>query len=145
MIVDGKKIASEIMEGLSTERASLPPVVRLGFVLAEGNEASASFVLMKERLADKVQVVILREEINNTAQAVRAVERLVEKTEGVIVQLPLPPEVDTDAVLRAIPRSHDVDAENPDTIDRFVRAPVAEAAYVNYCQLKPTGFLARFL
>lgn len=127
VIVDGKKISEEIIEALAAERRTLPPVLRLGFVLAEGNEASASFVRMKERLANKLQVVVLREEIHETAQAVQAVERLVSRTDGVIVQLPLPAQVDTDAVLRAIPPSHDIDAENPDTRSRFVRAPVAEA------------------
>ncbi|MGC9602298.1 MAG: bifunctional 5,10-methylenetetrahydrofolate dehydrogenase/5,10-methenyltetrahydrofolate cyclohydrolase [Minisyncoccia bacterium] len=127
MIIDGKRISQEIIESLEAERNTLPPVLRLGFVLAEGNEASASFVRMKERLANKLQVVVLREEVHETEQAIYAVERLVGRTDGVIVQLPLPAHVDTDAVLRAIPPSHDIDAENPGTHSRFVRAPVAEA------------------
>ena len=127
MLVDGKKIAGDIVAALEAERSLLPPVMRLGFLMAEGDEASASFVRMKTRIADKLQVVVLREEITDTKQALRALERLVARSEGIIVQLPLSPSVDTDAVLRAIPASHDVDAVNPEVQQRLVRAPVAEA------------------
>ena len=127
MVIDGKKISQEIIAQLERERSALPPVLRLGFVMAEGSEVSASFVRLKERIANKLQVVVLREPVKETRQAIRAVERLAARSEGLIVQLPLPAQIDIDAVLRAIPPSHDVDAENPDIQDRFVRAPVAEA------------------
>ena len=127
MVIDGKKISEEIVESLQKERSALPPVLRLGFVMAAGNETSASFVRMKERVANKLQVTVVREEIKTTQEAIEAVERLVAQTDGLIVQLPLGERIDTDAVLRTIPASHDVDAENPDTQSRFVRAPVAEA------------------
>ncbi len=128
MIIDGKKISHEVIEALAQERASLPPVLRLGVLMGEEDAASASFVKIKERVADKLQVVVVREFLNvesTTAQALRSLERLSEKCEGVILQLPLPPQIDLAELLAALPAEKDVDAIGEKRT--VVRAPVAEA------------------
>jgi methylenetetrahydrofolate dehydrogenase (NADP+) / methenyltetrahydrofolate cyclohydrolase len=127
MIVDGKQIGNDIVEALRLLRPQLPQDLRLGFVMAEGDEASASFVRIKERLANRLEVEVVRIPVKTTEEGIEAVDTLVKETHGLIVQLPLPHGVDVEAVLRRIPASHDVDAENPDTKERVVRAPVAEA------------------
>ncbi len=118
MIVDGKKIAEEIISALAKDRASLLSVVKLGFIMTEGDEFSASFVRIKERIADRLRVVVVREEVADTEEALRAIERLAKTTDGIIVQLPLPKEIDTEKVLAAIPKDKDID---------FVHPPVALA------------------
>lgn len=132
MIVDGKKIANEIIVQLESERKDLPPVLRLGVLLGAQDAASQSFVKIKERVADKLQVVVVRElvdESSTTKQALRSLERLVGHCAGVILQLPLPPQIDVEALLAALPAEKDVDAittgEGPPA--GGVRAPVAEA------------------
>jgi len=130
VIVDGKKIAHEIVEELFARRSTLPPVLRIGVVMGGEDAASASFVKIKERVADKLKVVVVRELLNGastTIQALRALGRLAKSTEGVIVQLPLPKHIDTNTVLAAIPASHDLDAVNPTATHPLVQAPVAEA------------------
>ena len=64
-----------------------------------------------------------------TADALAAIEKLAPEVQGVIVQLPLPEALDTEAILAAIPPYLDVDGINPAVIetDRVVRAPVAGA------------------
>lgn len=113
MIINGKEIAEEIVSLLERERASLPPVLKLGFVMGEGDEASASFVRIKERIANRLQVVVIKEEIKTTKDALASIGRLTKSTNGIIVQLPLPAGVDTDAVLTAVPKEKDIDFSNP--------------------------------
>ena len=113
MIVNGKQVAAEILEQLAAERKTLPPVLRLGVVMGEGDAASESFVKIKERLADKLNVVVVRDFVTTTQEALRALERLSKNCEGIIVQLPLPEAVDVEAVIAAIPKEKDVDFLNP--------------------------------
>jgi methylenetetrahydrofolate dehydrogenase (NADP+)/methenyltetrahydrofolate cyclohydrolase len=129
MIIDGKKIAEEIVQELSQNRNDFPPKLCLGVLMGEEDAASQSFVKIKERVADKLQVVVIRElvsENTNDEQALRALARLVESCAGVIVQMPLPPQIDLNAILEALPAEKDVDAITEN--QRVVRAPVAEAA-----------------
>lgn len=128
MLVDGKKIANEIILQLEGERKNLPPVLRLGVLLGAQDAASASFVKIKERIADKLQVVVVREmvdESSTTKQALRALERLAQHCAGVILQLPLPTQLHIEELLDALPVEKDVDAITAG--ERIVRAPVAEA------------------
>ena len=121
MIIDGKKIADEVIASLEKERALLPGVVRLGVLMSEGDKATDSFVRIKEKVADRLRVVIIREMLGEdatTEEALRALERLASRAGGIIVQLPLPKNIDTQVVLKAIPKEKDVD---------FVRPPVGEA------------------
>ena len=137
MIIDGRRIANEIIEGLATDRATIPGAVKLGVVMTEGDAATASFVRIKERVASRLNVALVREILPASAttdDAIAAVNLLAQKTNGIIVQLPLPATIDTDAVLRAIPTSHDVDVVNQvveltatETTMQRPRAPVAEA------------------
>jgi methylenetetrahydrofolate dehydrogenase (NADP+) / methenyltetrahydrofolate cyclohydrolase len=124
MVVDGKKIAHEVLEKLSVERSTLPIVLRLGVLMGEQDAAAASFVKIKERVADKLKVVVVREEVSSTEVALRALERLVKNCAGVIVQLPLPTAIDIEKILQALPAAKDVDGVKESAI---VRSPVAEA------------------
>lgn len=141
MIIDGKKISEEIVETLLAERTTLPPVLRLGVLMGKEDAASASFVKIKERVADKLQVVVVRELLDGnstTAHAVRGIERLAKNCAGVIVQLPLPPQINLADVLAALPAEKDVDAITD--AERIVRAPVAEAVSEVFVR---TGVVAR--
>lgn len=130
MIVDGKKIAEEIIVGLLEKRAALPRDLRLGVVLGEDDPVTSSFVRIKERVAARLDVELVRRELSRTAttaDTVRTIESLAKETNGIIVQLPLPATVDMDTVLESIPHSHDVDGIHPEVFGRIVRPPVAGA------------------
>ncbi len=141
MIIDGKKIAQEIIAELVEVRASLPTVVRLGVLMSEGDKVTVSFVKIKERVADRLQVVVVREMVGEDTtdeQALRAMERLVKSCEGVIVQRPLPQQLDTEEILKNIPPSKDADAlgQSPNVL-----APVAQAVKeILIREAKPHGF-----
>jgi methylenetetrahydrofolate dehydrogenase (NADP+)/methenyltetrahydrofolate cyclohydrolase len=128
--VDGKKISHEVIEALAAQREALPARLRLGVLMGEEDAASASFVKIKERIADKLRVVVVREGLKpnaTTAEALRALVRLTTRSEALIVQLPLPKSIDIDEVLAMIPAEKDADAVNPTALPRLVQAPVAGA------------------
>ena len=132
MIIDGTAIAEEIVSNLARERGNFEGELKLGIVMAGGDRVIDSFVRIKERVAARLNVALVREELPSsaaTADAVAAVVRLAQACSGIIVQLPLPETIDTERVLASVPPHRDVDAINPMVPDdaRLVRAPVAGA------------------
>ena len=121
MILDGRTIA----EGVYARLPKRP--LKLGILVGEKNPVIDSFVKIKEKAAQRLGVELVREELAEgaaTAEAVAAAHSLAAKTDGIIVQLPLPPQIDVEKVLAAIPPEKDVDGISPHPI---IRPPVAEA------------------
>lgn len=133
MIVDGKKIAEDMYAELAIARRNLSSGPKLGIVVVGDNSVIESFVGMKMRAAARLDIEMIRTSIPEAAtteDVVNAVRQLAEKTDAVIVQLPLPVHMNTDAALAAVPNEKDVDALNPKVPEdkRLVHAPVALAA-----------------
>lgn len=129
MLIDGRAIAKELVDSLARERERMGPL-SLGIVMSEGDAATESFVKIKSRVAARLGVELVRCALSSdatTEQAVAAVLELSGKTQGIIVQLPLPRSIAADAALSAIPASHDVDGVRPEPPRAPVRPPVAEA------------------
>lgn len=129
MLVDGRAIAKEMTETLAREREAMGPL-SLGIVMSEGDAATESFVKIKSRVAERLGVELVRCALRSDATtegAVAAVLELSGKTQGIIVQLPLPSGIAADVVLSAIPASLDVDGVRPEPPHAPVRPPVAEA------------------
>ncbi len=132
MNIDGRAIAESIYIELSERRQKIAGTVSLGIVVASHDPVIESFVRIKSRAAQRLNVELRRLDLLNqptTADALAAIEQLGPKVDGIIVQLPLPNALDTDAVLAAIPPFLDVDGINPSVADadRVVLAPVADA------------------
>jgi len=132
MILDGHAIAEELYQELSARRKSIGHPISLGIVVATGNPVIESFVRIKGRAADRLDVRLVRIDIPegaDTDAVVKITENLAKKTDAVIVQLPLPSALDTEKILSAIPKEKDVDAINPTISDDAhpVFAPVALA------------------
>lgn len=121
MTIDGKAIAEGVY-------ARLPKGgLTLGILVGEKNPVIDSFVKIKERAAAKLGITLVRDELPsgaNTDEAVAATIALAGKTDGIIVQLPLPATIDVAKVLAAIPGDKDVDGIS---LAPIVRPPVAEA------------------
>ncbi len=132
MIIDGKAIAEDMYKALAKRRALFERDVRLGILVVSPSPVIESFVRIKTRAAARLNIEMVRVDLSegvDTSAAIEEVKRLAEETDSVVVQLPLPKSLDTNAVLAAIPPEKDVDALNP-TIpeDKHpVFAPVALA------------------
>lgn len=132
MIVDGKAIAEEVYQELAPKYGALPQRVKLGIVVAGANPVIESFVRIKTVAAERLGVDMVRVNVSEKSDGGKieqAVQRLVASADAVIVQLPLPAGIDTNQILKIVPKEKDVDALNPTIAEeeRLVHAPVALA------------------
>jgi methylenetetrahydrofolate dehydrogenase (NADP+) / methenyltetrahydrofolate cyclohydrolase len=111
MVIDGKKIASGILERLKT---SPKPKNFFGAVLVGDDPASVNFVGQKEKVAKTLNIDFRTYRLPDgiTTDELRAeIGRLAgsKNCGGFIVQLPLPEKINRHYALNAIPKGKDVD------------------------------------
>lgn len=128
-IIDGKAVSVAIraeiashMQNLSSER-SVPP--GLAVILVGDDPASQSYVRSKERLAAEVgfHSVVYRRPADTPEEALLTlIEGLNEDSaiHGILVQLPVPPQIDVLRVVEAIDPAKDVDGFHPANVGRLV-------------------------
>jgi methylenetetrahydrofolate dehydrogenase (NADP+)/methenyltetrahydrofolate cyclohydrolase len=121
VLLDGKKIAGAVQEDVKAEVAVLQRegvTPRLQVLLVGSNPASLVYVRNKKKASDQVGIVT---EIVNLAEQTGTGE-ILERVEtwnrdplvhGILVQLPLPPQIDEDKVLLQIDPRKDVDGFHP--------------------------------
>jgi methylenetetrahydrofolate dehydrogenase (NADP+)/methenyltetrahydrofolate cyclohydrolase len=110
MILDGKKLASEILARAKARAEQLPHAPLVAAVVASDTPATRSYLAIKEKRAGEagcVLEVMKFPESASTAELAQAVS--ASTASALIVQLPLPEGVDTHAVLDAIPVAKDAD------------------------------------
>lgn len=120
-ILDGIKIAQEIRSEAAAEvRAMAGAGVRPGLavVLVGHNPASEIYVRGKVKACEEVGIYseqLTPLESGTTAELLSVVEDLNrrEEIDGILVQLPLPPQVDSKRVLLAVDPAKDVDGFHP--------------------------------
>ena len=123
-ILDGRALATRIEDELRTEVGTFATMFRgrprLVVVLVGDVAASASYVKSKSAAATRVGIdseVITAPATATTAELVELVQTIARgergRADGILVQLPLPPHVDTVAVLDAVPPDLDVDGFHP--------------------------------
>jgi len=127
MIIDGSKIAEDILKGL---RKQLPPTKEMAAVLVGDDDASFSFLRQKQRTAESLGVKFRLYQFEDSITQLALIKKLEdmsldEKIGGIIVQLPLPVKFDRVAVLNSIVIRKDVDVLNGETTK--VLAPAAGA------------------
>lgn len=121
-IIDGKGVANHYRQQIAADAAAFveayghPP--GLGVVLVGENAASQTYVRMKQRACVEVGLHSVREDLpqTTTTEDVVAVVRQMNADaaiHGILVQLPLPPQVDEEAVLREISLDKDADGIHP--------------------------------
>ena len=130
-ILDGRALASRIEVSLRQEVATFAGMFgrkpRLVVVLVGDLAASGSYVKSKAAAAARVgmdSAVIPVAATATTAELVALVQAIARDehghADGILVQLPLPPHVDTVAVLDAVPPDRDVDGFHPENAGQAV-------------------------
>lgn len=138
MVIRGRDIAQRIYGEVKSRREKIGRPVTLGILVVGANPVIEQFVDIKARNAAKLGIGVTTVHMPvmmSMSGAVRAdqiaasVQELARRSDGVIVQLPMPDHIDVNEVLATIPPEKDVDALNPTVMekDRFVYAPVALA------------------
>ena len=121
-IIDGKAVAAGITEGLKSEGAAfaadygIPPC--LAVVLVGDNPASAVYVKNKGRTANKIGFRSVQKTLpadTSEADLIALITELNQDAEihGILVQLPLPPHIDTGKIIELVDPAKDVDGLHP--------------------------------
>ena len=121
-IIDGTRIASELRELIARQVAELLEQTGqrpgLATLLVGDDPASHAYVAMKHKACETAGFHSVGVELSHEAtqaQVEAEVARLAQDpaVHGILVQLPLPKHLDTEAVLNMVPISKDVDGFHP--------------------------------
>jgi methylenetetrahydrofolate dehydrogenase (NADP+)/methenyltetrahydrofolate cyclohydrolase len=128
MIIDGRALAAKLKAELALKFKPFLPI-RLEVILVGEDPASLKFVEIKERFAQALGVTVRRHEFPAEVLVEDLKELLVrlaadEKSQGIIIQLPLPAHLNAEELIKLIPAGKDVDAL---TTEARVLPPVAGA------------------
>mgnify|MGYP003589133160 CR=1 FL=1 len=127
-ILDGKKVSSEIRQRIKEEAVLLKArgvVPGLAVVLVGDNPASKVYVGQKEKGCLEAGFASFLHRLPSSTpqkELLGLIERLNRdgSVHGILVQLPLPPQIDPDTVLAAIRPEKDVDGFHPVNMGRLV-------------------------
>jgi methylenetetrahydrofolate dehydrogenase (NADP+)/methenyltetrahydrofolate cyclohydrolase len=128
-LLDGKAVAAELNRETAREAARLTGAGTrpgLGVVLVGDNPASALYVRNKTRACDEAGIfheTLRLSKDATTALVLAEVAGLNARADihGILVQLPLPPQVEQARVLRAVDPKKDVDGFHPENVGLLVQ------------------------
>ena len=128
-IIDGKALAQTIREGIAEEVRILEKDTGikpgLAAVLVGDDPASAVYVKNKKIACEKAGLYP-REHLLSASTTQEALLKLIHqlnedsRIHGILVQLPLPPGIDSQAILQAVSPEKDVDGFHPVNVGRLV-------------------------
>ena len=130
MIVDGRALAQELLQGLQNEITHLHGTPHLTVFTSAPNFATKKYLNLKTKRAREVGIginVIELPDTVTTEEAIQSIQHAAMQTDGIIVQQPLPEHFDTEAILASVPLDMDVDGIHYDGSDRTPIHPVAGA------------------
>ena len=118
ILIDGKALAAELKDQISSEIASLPWKPRLDVVLVGENPASKVYVRMKNIACESVGIESVKHQLpeeTTEEELVNLVNQLNndDAVDGILVQLPLPKQINESKIIAAINPAKDVDGFNP--------------------------------
>lgn len=121
-LLDGKKISNDIKDEIAEEvkkmKANGEKVPHLAAVIVGNDGASLTYVGSKVRACERVGFESTMVTLSNTTSEVELLDKIEELNantdiDGFIIQLPLPPQIDTQKVLMAVNPDKDVDGFHP--------------------------------
>ena len=127
-ILDGKAVAKQIRHELASEVAQFVKASgqtpKLAAILVGDDPASQVYVRNKERACEKAGIaseVHRMDAATSQNELLELIQRLNddESVSGILVQLPLPNQIDEQLVLDAVNATKDVDAFHPENVGRL--------------------------
>lgn len=127
-IIDGKQVANNIRRKIKEEATHLREqgiTPHLTVILVGNDPASASYVRGKEQASREVGIsseIIRLEETITECELLTTIQRLNEDStvHGILVQLPLPDQVNEQVIIEAIHPEKDVDGFHPLNIGKMI-------------------------
>lgn len=129
-IIDGKAIAQKVRSGLGEEVSALQAKTgvqpHLAAVLVGEDPASAVYVRMKQKACEQTGIgsTLHKLSAETTQQELLALVHQLNQDDsvhGILVQLPLPEQIDELAILDAVTPLKDVDAFHPENVGLIVQ------------------------
>ena len=126
-IIDGKAISEKLRKTIAADAAALAQrdaVPGLAVVLVGDDPASRTYVSMKEKACQKAGIYSQEHQLpedTSEAELLALIDRLNrdERIDGILVQLPLPKQIDTARVIESIDPRKDVDGFHPYNFGRL--------------------------
>ncbi|MRG86546.1 bifunctional methylenetetrahydrofolate dehydrogenase/methenyltetrahydrofolate cyclohydrolase FolD [Salinibacillus xinjiangensis] len=127
-IIYGNKIAEKIREHIKMDVKRLHNqgiTPGLAVIIVGDNPASKTYVRMKQRASEKVGILSRVIEMSKETTQEQLVQKVVELNEdptihGILVQLPLPKQIDEKVIIETISPDKDVDGFHPSNIGRLL-------------------------
>lgn len=124
MILDGKKVANEILEDIKTKVAKLEKKPHLAVILVGNDVASQVYVRNKKKTANMLGItstVIELPENTPEENLIAEIDKLNKNSDvtGILVQMPLPKHINKDKVVCAIDPKKDVDCFTPENVGKL--------------------------
>lgn len=127
-LIDGTKIAKAVQEEVRAEVEEMKGdgiVPGLAVVLVGSDPASASYVDMKARTCEKLGIYSLKLEMGERTTTEQLLEKIDalnkdDRVDGILVQLPLPGQIDKHAILEAVAPVKDADGFHSANIGALV-------------------------
>lgn len=121
-ILDGKKVSNDIKNEIAEEvkqmKARGEKVPHLAAVIVGNDGASLTYVGSKVRACERIGFESTMVRMSNTTSEIELLDKIEELNtnddiDGFIIQLPLPPQINTQKVLMAVNPDKDVDGFHP--------------------------------
>jgi methylenetetrahydrofolate dehydrogenase (NADP+)/methenyltetrahydrofolate cyclohydrolase len=116
--MDGKALGARVRADVGREVAELGRHVGLATVLVGDDDASARYVRSKQKACEEAGIAAIHHELGEDTTEEELLELVRElnadpRVSGILVQLPLPAQIDEDKVIEAIDPMKDVDGFHP--------------------------------
>jgi methylenetetrahydrofolate dehydrogenase (NADP+)/methenyltetrahydrofolate cyclohydrolase len=126
MIIDGKAIAADIEKNVQQALLGFTVMPTLAIIVVGNDPVVQSFVRIKKRMGERLNIVVVEryfpENISGEVlkKSIEDIGRSPD-VEGIVIQLPLPLHIDTQAMLDTIPIGKDVDMLSRASVASFAR------------------------
>ncbi len=121
--IDGRAIARRIQEELTNKARENDVHVLFSLIMVGEDPVTENFVRYKMRFGEKVGITPILFRFSSSLsqeEFISQIGSIGERSDALIVQLPLPQHIDTDFVLSQIPSEKDVDVLSQEALSRFV-------------------------
>lgn len=125
VLLDGKKLSQKILDEVKRDVSTMEKKLRLAVVVVGKDPVVEKFIQQKKRAAELVGIDVriypFEESITTNELRKRVAEIMhEEKNTGVIIQLPLPPQINAQYILNSVTPEKDVDVLSARALGNFV-------------------------
>jgi 5,10-methylene-tetrahydrofolate dehydrogenase/methenyl tetrahydrofolate cyclohydrolase len=123
--IDGKAIAATIRQELKEQVSTMTAVPGLAVVLVGSRRDSQTYVNMKKKACDQVGIASFGYDYDESVTQEELLAKIAElnaskEVHGILIQLPLPANLDEQTILDAVSPKKDVDGLHPENVSKLV-------------------------